>query len=341
MARVGLKELANSLGIDVSTVSRALRDDKRVKPETRERVRMVAEKLDYRPHALARALKGGRTGRVAVLLSPPQQRFASPVFLELLSTLSQRLSDINMSLTVFAPRDRSEEPDIVRAIVEDRLADGIILGRTLLQDDRVDYLLSAGFPFVTFGRTAHEDEHSWVEIDYRVAGAIAVSALMQHDPGSLTIISAWEGQRFADNYVAGARHKAESMGLAGVRVERIDMTESGGETLASAILIPRGRQALACIQDSVAFGVLRASVPLGLAAGVDFSLFGGQNFPGAEHTAPPLSTFSTRDSDVAELLSSIMIDRLTADGNHTPRHHVIEPEALLRQSHMLEPAGSV
>lgn len=335
MARIGLKQLAESLGVDVSTVSRALRNDARVKPATRARVRSEAQRLGYRPNAAARALKGGQTGRVAVLLSPPQQRFASPVFQELLAALARQLGKENMSLAVFAAQDRSEEPAIVRSIVEDRLADAVVLGRTLIDDPRVDYLREVGFPFVTFGRTAYEDEHSWVEIDYREAGMLAALAVAESHPRAITIVSATEGQRFADNYVAGAREVAEMHNIPVADIARIEMNEDGGESYATQALADGDRTAFCCIQDSVAFGFLRAAAQTDLRAGTDFSLFGGQNFPGSEHTAPTLSTFSTRDTHVAELLSSIVVERLGADGNHTPKQQIIKPTPILRQSHLL------
>lgn len=335
MARVGLKQLAETLGVDVSTVSRALRGDVRVKPETRDRVRHAAKQLGYRPHAAARALKSGRTGRVAVLLSPPQQRFASPVFQELLATMANRLGDVNMSLTVFAARDRADEPAMVRSVVEDGLADGIVLGRTLLDDPRIDFLMERNFPFVTFGRTAYENDHSWVEIDYREAGRLAMSAVAESNPDAITIVSATEGQRFADNYVAGALEVAKQLSVKDHAVARIEMSEEGGETLATERLGHANRHAYCCIQDSVAFGFFRAAAHLGLKPGADFALFGGQNFPGSEHTAPPLSTFSTRDTHVAELLTSIMIKRLNGDSSTEHQHHVIKPTPLLRQSHIM------
>ena len=259
MARVGLKQLAETLGVDVSTVSRALRNDARVKSETRERVRDEAARLGYRPNAAAQALRGGRTGRVAVLLSPPQQRFASPVFQELLATLARRLGDVSMSLAVFAAQTRSEAPDIIRSIVEDKLADGIVLGRTLVDDPRVDYLRERAFPFVTFGRTAHDDKHSWVEIDYREAGMLAAQALADSKPDRLTIVSALSGQRFADNYVAGAEEMMRMLSVAPVDTRRIEMSEDGGEAFADINLAPKQRHAFCCIQDSVAFGFLRSA----------------------------------------------------------------------------------
>lgn len=336
MARVGLKQLAAQLGVDVSTVSRALRNDPRVKPETTASVRRLADELGYRPNTAARALKGGRTGRVAVLLSPPQQRFASPIFLELLATLDNHLRQQALSLTVFAARERGEELGIVRSVVEDRLADGIVLGRTTQDDQRVRFLLDAEYPFITFGRTSWQDEHSWVEIDYAKAGELAVAALATSEPDAIEIVSAPEGLRFADNYVTGALREAERRGIDVPRLTRVDMTEGQGEMVATERLPMGRRQGFACIQDSLAFGFYRAATQLDRRIGEDVALFGGQNFPGSEHAAPPLSTFSTQDTHVADLLSRVMLNRLFADTGFAPEHHVIEPTVLLRRSHQLD-----
>ncbi|WP_158598965.1 LacI family DNA-binding transcriptional regulator [Rhodophyticola porphyridii] len=337
--RVGLKTLALKLGMDVSTVSRALRDDPRVKEATRRAVRELADELDYRPNAAARALRMGKSGRVAVLLSPPQQRFASPIFLELLSTLDQHLRDAGLSLAVFAARERAEEVDIVRQIVDERLADAIILGRTRKKDPRVALLLESGMPFVTFGQTDWQERHPMVEIDYAEAGRLAIRALHASASGPIDVLAAPEGLNFADNYVAGACAEAARLGLPEPTLHRIEMTEQAGEDVARKILAPHPQQpAFACIQDSLSFGVYRVAAAAGLIVGRDLTVFGGQNFPGSEHTAPPLSTFSTEDSHVAELLSKVMLRRLAVDGtpvDGTFEHHEIAPKLLLRQSHRL------
>lgn len=333
--RVGLKHLAERLGLDASTVSRALRGDARVRPETVEAVRRLARDLDYRPNAAARTLKGGATNRVAVLLSPPQQRFASPIFLELLATLDQALRGTGRTLAVFAAQSRDEEPAIVRSLVEDRLADAVVLGRTRARDARVRYLLDRGFPFVTLGRTDWPDAHPWVEIDYARAGVLAVEALAGDGDGRpLHVLAAPPGLRFADDYVAGARAAAGALGLPPPHLHRGELTEDEGADLAGPILAGGGRPALACIQDSFAFGAFRAAAALGLRVGEDVTLCGGQDFPGSEHTAPPLTTFSTEDARVAGLLSRVVLERL--DGQGGPwASHVIAPTAILRGTHRL------
>ena len=335
---VGLKTLATELGIDVSTASRALRDDPRVKPETRKAVRELAQRYDYRPNSAARALRGGKTGRVAVLLSPPQQRFASPIFLELLSTLDRYLRDRGLTLAVFAGQDREEETAIVRQILDDRLVDGMILGRTRKADPRVRLLLDRGLPFVTFGTTDWPDDHPSVEIDYAEAGRLAVRALHEGGDGEIHVIAAPEGLNFADNYVRGAVEAARELGRPDPPVLRVEMTEEAGQAAAARILAGGGRPAFACIQDSLAFGVFRASAEAGRVVGRDLTIFGGQNFPGSEHTAPPLSTFSTEDQRTAALLSEVLLRRLDLGPDRPAEgfeRHEIRPRLLSRQSHRL------
>jgi LacI family transcriptional regulator len=335
--RVGLRDIAGTLNIDVSTVSRALRRDPRVKPETIEAVRHAAQTLGYRPNVAARALKGGPTGRVAVLLSPPQQRFASPIFLELLSTLERHLRGTGRTLTVFAAQSREEEAGIVRDIVEGRLADGIVLGRTRQDDERVRFLMERAFPFVTFGRTAFADRHPFVEIDYANAGRLAIEALALSTPDALHVISAPEGQRFADNYVAGAAEAAAQHGVR-LHVHRVELTEEAGEAVAADVFDAAEKEssvALACIQDLLAFGAYRAAAVREKKIGRDIAIFGGQNFPGSEHAAPPLTTFSTEDARVASLLSLAMLTRL--DNPDAPfACEVIQPRTVLRESHRLQ-----
>jgi LacI family transcriptional regulator len=334
--RIGLKDIAGALDIDVSTVSRALRRDPRVHPETTSAVHATASALGYRPNAAARALRGGPTGRVAVLLSPPQHRFASPIFLELLSTLERHLRGTGRTLTVFAAQSREEEAGIVRDIVEGRLADGIVLGRTRQDDERVRFLMERDFPFVTFGRTAFAGRHPFVEIDYATAGRLAIEALAASRPDELHVISAPEGQRFADNYVLGAHEAAARKGVP-LQVHRVELTEEAGQAAAAGVFASVGASrtlALACIQDLLAFGAYRAATEHGRKIGQDTAVFGGQNFPGSEHAAPPLTTFSTEDSRVASLLSNAMLARLDNPGAPF-EGQVIEPKTVLRASHVI------
>ena len=61
MKHVTIKDIARSLCISVSTVSRALTDDKNIRKETREMVIEEAKRLGYKRNPVAMNLKMGRT----------------------------------------------------------------------------------------------------------------------------------------------------------------------------------------------------------------------------------------------------------------------------------------
>jgi len=68
MAKPTLNDLAKVCDVDISTVSRALRGDPRVKASSRQRICETAERLGYRPNLLARNLAGGKTRTLWIIM---------------------------------------------------------------------------------------------------------------------------------------------------------------------------------------------------------------------------------------------------------------------------------
>ncbi|MBN1864698.1 MAG: LacI family DNA-binding transcriptional regulator [Victivallales bacterium] len=63
-----LKMIAKAGNVDVSTVSRALRDDPRVKAATRDTIKSLALEMGYKPNWAARSLVAGKTRTVWLLI---------------------------------------------------------------------------------------------------------------------------------------------------------------------------------------------------------------------------------------------------------------------------------
>lgn len=64
---VTIKDIARSLCISVSTVSRALTDDRNIRKETRDMV-VEAKRLGYKRNPVAMNLKMGRTNTIGVIV---------------------------------------------------------------------------------------------------------------------------------------------------------------------------------------------------------------------------------------------------------------------------------
>jgi len=75
--QVTIKEIAQKLGVSISTVSRALQNNTRIGLRTRERVWELAKLMHYVPNPAAIFLKKNRTYTIGVLLPYLQEEFFS------------------------------------------------------------------------------------------------------------------------------------------------------------------------------------------------------------------------------------------------------------------------
>ena len=101
--RVGTsRDLARLAGVSQSTVSRVLTNHPRVSAETRAKVLKVLAETNYTPHALARAMKTGRTDTIGVFMS----RVTSPFHAKLLDVIARRLRSLGLRMTALGRRAR-------------------------------------------------------------------------------------------------------------------------------------------------------------------------------------------------------------------------------------------
>jgi transcriptional regulator with XRE-family HTH domain len=70
-----INDVANHLGISISTVSRALNDKYDVNPETKRAILQAAAELDYKPNFLAQSLHKGRTHTIGVIVPDVEYPF--------------------------------------------------------------------------------------------------------------------------------------------------------------------------------------------------------------------------------------------------------------------------
>jgi len=177
MARATLKTIALELGVAVTTVSRAMRDDPAIKAETRRRVKQKADELGYVPDRAGVRLRTGKTNVISVL--SPIERNMSNYQTRLLEAVAERLKGSGYHLNTSYYFDEEDALRETRYLVETRAADGIIINNTSPRDPRVRYMLDNNFPFAVHGRTDWCERHAYYDYDNRRFATLAVGKLAQ------------------------------------------------------------------------------------------------------------------------------------------------------------------
>ena len=163
MSNITLKTLAKRTGLSVTTVSRALKNGPEINIKTRKKVVELASLLNYQPNLYAYRLKMGKTFQICFFLN--QLDDISNYEKQIIKGIFKSLNNSNYELIV-KPIFRSNQIDAIKEVVEKKLADGIIISHTTLNDERVKFLLEKNFPFVTHGRTELFSEHPYFDNDH-------------------------------------------------------------------------------------------------------------------------------------------------------------------------------
>ena len=271
---MNLKDLAKTLGISETTVSRALNGYPEVSARTRERVMAAAKAAGYRPNPMARSLAVGRTNVVGIIYPLLPNDLGDPMFLDIVGGMSEALEAQQMDL-IIAPVSPANEFRAYEHMVRARRVDGLIVGRTKLHDERIAYLAQQGLPFVAHGRTRVNQPHAWFDYDNESGMRIAVERLLQLGHRRIGLISAALDMNFARQRRDSFMATMQGAGLAVDPANLIDNTldrRAGYQAMQN--LLARKHRPSAVIVDNHMSGVgaVRALLDAGIKIGQDMSL---------------------------------------------------------------------
>lgn len=163
MKHVTIKDIANHLTLSVSTVSRALTDDKNIRRETKEKVLAAAKALGYRPNPVATNLKYGRTNTVGVIVPEMVTPFASQVIEGIQKILYAKGLKVIIAQSDENPQREKENLQLMESF----MVDGIIICLCHHAENRALYtrLQEEGIPMVFFDRIPEDKDASKVIVD--------------------------------------------------------------------------------------------------------------------------------------------------------------------------------
>ncbi len=177
MKHITIKDIAQELCISVSTVSRALADDKNIRKETKEKVLEMARKLGYRPNPVATNLKFGHTNTVGVIVPEMITPFASTV----INGIQEVLYAHGIKVIIANSEEDPEKEKENLRLMERFMVDGIIISQCSYKQNREEYLRlqKAEMPMVFYDRIPHGMDVSQVLVDDYMKAFFLVEALIR------------------------------------------------------------------------------------------------------------------------------------------------------------------
>lgn len=291
------RDIAEEAGVSQATVSRALRDSPLVRPETRQRIREIARKLNYRVDHSAAGLRTRHSRTLALLMFEDTMTDGShinPFFLNLLGSITRAAAARGYDLIVsFQQLSR----DWAGRYEAANRADGLILlgyGDYLDYAEKLERLDRAGAHFALWGPVMASQPGVSVGCDNVAGGRCATEHLLGLGRERIAFIGAADAH--APEFAGRWRGYTEALGQAGRKADPAlhvvaDTSVASGYAATRTLLAREiGFDALFAGSDLIAFGALRALHEARIEVPAQVSVVGFDDIPAASWVSPALST---------------------------------------------------
>lgn len=342
---MNLKQLAQSLGLSPTTVSRALNGYPEVSEATRARVIEAARRHDYRPNTRAKSLATGRAMSIAhVIPVSNRHEIVNPVFADFIAGAGETYVKAGYEMVLSVVND-GDEARMYQDLRNRGSVDGVIVHGPRAADPRIEMLHRIGLPFVVHGRaTGCEVPYSWLDINNRRAFQRATDFLLDLGHRRIGLVNGVEWMDYAIRRRTGYLEALAARGLAvdGNLIYSGEMTETNGYRAARHMLaLPDPPTAILTSSMISAIGVRRAAWAEGLDLGRDLSLITHDDELSYLRNGDEVPIFTATRSSVrtAGRMTAEMLLGIIASGTKAPQTRLLEADLIIGQSTGPAPAG--
>ncbi len=325
-----IKEVALRAGVSTSTVSRTLSGKIYVDPETKRRVQQAVRELNYRPNALAKGLKEGRTKTLGLII-PNLHNLLFPAAIRGITAVAKKHGYTVVLCNTDEDR-AAEQKDVENLRL--RAVDGLIFSTATPASQHIMELKKQGYPVVLMLRRLN-DELDSVIIDNYQGAYRAAQFLIERGYRRIGIINGALELDLYQQRLAGYRAALAENGV-DCDERLIADDRAGWEDGYRAMheILDRGGRpdAIFATSDPKALGVIKAIKERGLRVPEDIAVIGYDNLDMSELMDPPLTTMAQPFYEVGTKTAERLIRLINSKGKLKPVTEKLEVQLLIRGS---------
>lgn len=327
-----IKDIAKDLNISPSTVSRALKDNPDISPETRKLVQDYAREHKYKPNALALSLRTQHNNIIGVIVPELANHFFSGV----LSGMETVAEDRDYHVIVCQSlEDYKKEIRNVQTLIKARVC-GVLISqsKTTTTYEHFQELIDNDIPVIFFDRISIGIDSDKVVVDDYSGTFTAVEYMIKTGCKRIAFFSAPQHLEISKNrkngYLDALRKYHLPVEEALIRIA--DTKTLGFERAMEILQEPNRPDAFMAMNDYTASGILLATKKLGLKVPEDVSIFGFSNSNISQDTDPMLTTMDQHPQEVGMEAMKLLLEKVENPENTSRKNKIIKTSLIARQT---------
>lgn len=340
--KVTIQKIAELCGVSIMTVSRVFNPEKAgmVKESTRKKVLAVAKQYNYHPVIIGKSFMTGKTYKIGLILDTMATDLSSPTFSRFMEAACAELQSRNYTLLLLLAKDVKKHAGAnVRELLESKVADGYILGKSMVFESVREILDKTPVVLITSREDGIPESSASVQI--RRSFLSAYRNMWQLIPPelrrSVAVVASRErthpgktrAELIADMAPRNAEVKTFTSDVpAGFLVDRTNAAALAEQYFDEL----RQFKVIWGTSDLYALGVMDVFQRRGLVPGKDFFLLGMDNLEPAMPGVEPFLTTCDQHWDEVGRLAADTVLRLIDGKTVAERELTVESELIPRTS---------
>ncbi|WP_299062013.1 LacI family DNA-binding transcriptional regulator [uncultured Polaribacter sp.] len=336
---VTIHDIASILGIDSSTVSRALNDSSRVAKKTKDKILEKSIELGYQRNHLASNLRKSKTFTLGVIVPRISRQF----FSNAIAGIEETAFKAGYTVVICQSLESFErEESIINSLLANRV-DGVLISISMETKnyEHLAGLKQRNIPYVFFDRHCKIPENSNVVIDDFKAAYKAVEHLIDNNCKEIAHFSGPQNLEIYKNRFKGYKAALEKYNIP-FREELVIssslMENNGKENVIKMLTLPYKVDGLFCANDVVAIGAMKYLKEINIKIPEDFAIVGFSNESISSVIEPGLTTVNQSGLKIGNVAANLLIDKISNESkrkNHETiivKTNLIERKSSLRKS---------
>lgn len=170
-------DIAEELGLSVSTVSRALNDNPNISARTKEKVKKMARKLGYRPNTMAAGLRNNKSKTIGLVVPRISMFFPATIS----TVIQNKLHEHGYNLLICQSNDSYEQEIALADTLYSARVDALAVSTTLYTTDfsHFDVFNENNIPLVFFDRVPKDYNVKVIKGDDYLGGFTSTEHLIE------------------------------------------------------------------------------------------------------------------------------------------------------------------
>ncbi|WP_187774018.1 LacI family DNA-binding transcriptional regulator [Sphingobacterium hotanense] len=328
----GIKNIAEMLGISVSTVSRALRDAHDINPETKEKVLKLAKELNFKPNKNAAALASGSTKNIGVIIPFITNYYFSTV----ISGIQEAAYQLGYNIILFVTNDEEEREKQLIENLDLASLDGLLISLSSNSSsiEHFESLINEGLPLVFFDRVPNEINASKVMQSDFEGAFLATSHLIRKGYKRIAHLAGPESLKFTQERLRGylsALKQAQIPVYEQYIIHSGFSPQHGYADTQQLLALEELPDAIFAVNDRKAIGAIQALKDAKKRVGEEVGVIGFTNDPMCTVIEPNLTTVEEPAFQIGEQSCELLIKHIK-NKQFEPRSVLIPCRLIARDS---------